>query len=60
VENFRNYACDRAILSEGAATKQRNLLDVLYVIWRGDGCTSRHHSIVAETKEVAESLWLYR
>src|SRR2546423_2000599 len=36
---------------------QGHFLDVLYVTWTNDGCKTRYHWIVAETKEIAEKFF---
>ena len=36
---------------------QGNLLDVIFMTWVDDGCKSRHHWIVADTREIAESFF---
>jgi AAA+ superfamily predicted ATPase len=36
---------------------QGHFIDVIFITWTDDGCKSRHHWIVAETKEVAENFF---
>jgi hypothetical protein len=36
---------------------QGHFVDVIFISWTDDGCKSRHHWIVAETKEVAENFF---